>query len=44
MDKKKKAYILLLIIYLIIIFGTETLYREKLYNISVEYEAKLKQS
>ena len=44
MDKKKKAYILLLIIYLIIIFGTEILYREKLYNISVDYEAKLKQS
>ena len=44
MNKKKMAYILALLIYLIVVFGTEILYREKLYNFSVEYEQKIKQS
>ena len=38
------AYLLGLLIYLIIVFGTEILYREKLYKFSVEYEEKIKQS
>ena len=44
MDKKKLAYLLALLIYLIIVFVTEILYRKKLYNFSVEYEQKIKQS
>ena len=44
MDKKKKAFCILLIIYYFIILGTEILYREKLYEISVKFEEKLKQS
>lgn len=44
MEKKQKIFITCLIIYLIIVFGTEILYREKLYNKSVEYEEKIKQS
>ena len=38
------ASILILIIYLIIVFGTEIIYRDNLYNVSVDYEVKLKQS
>ena len=44
MNVFKKIFILCLIIYLIIIFGTEILYREKLYKISVSFEEKIKQS
>ena len=44
MNKRKLAYILCLIIYYIVIFGTEILYREKLYQKSVKFEKKIKQS
>ena len=44
MNKRKLTYILCLIIYYIVIFGTEILYREKLYQASVKYERKIKQS
>lgn len=44
MDKKKKTYIIFLIIYLGIVFGTEVAYRNALYNYSVDYEEKIKQS
>ena len=41
---KKLIFIIILIIYLIIIFGTEVLYRNKLlYEISVEYIENIKQ-
>ena len=43
-NKRKIAYILCLIMYYIVIFGTEILYREKLYKTSVKYERKIKQS
>ena len=41
--KKKLIFTIILIIYLIIAFGTEALYRNKLYEISVEYIEKIKQ-
>ena len=43
METKKKIYIFCLLIYLAIVFGTEILYRKKLYELSVEYEEKIKQ-
>ena len=44
MDKKKIIYIICLIVYLIIVFVTEIFYRNKLYEVSVEFEEKIKQS
>ena len=40
---KKLIFIIILIIYLIIVFGTEVLYRNKLYEISFEYIENIKQ-
>ena len=41
---KRTILIICLIIYLIIVIGTENLYREKLYKISVEYIETIKQN
>jgi membrane-associated phospholipid phosphatase len=43
MCKKKKIYIICLIFYLIIVFVTEIFYRNKLYELSVEFEEKINQ-
>ena len=44
MEKKKIIYIICFIIYLIVVFVTEIFYRNKLYDISVDYEEKIKQT
>jgi membrane-associated phospholipid phosphatase len=44
MEKKKIIYTICLIIYLIVVIGTEILYRKKLYNISLDYQENIKQS
>ena len=44
MAKKTIIYIKCLIIYLIVVFITENFYRNKLYELSVEFEEKIKQS
>ena len=42
--KRKIIYIIFLIFYLAIVFGTEPLYREPLYEMSVEYIEKMEQN